>query len=91
MSQLFGVGRKRLPILGTLPANLTFDGRSADTEFFLMESSGDEAIMGLDLLMVFHVTLYPVTDLSGADAKVMPQRSSSSCWLGSCRSPAART
>ena len=60
-SQLFGVGRKRLPVLGTLPATVTFDGRSADTEFFLIESSGDEAIMGLDLLRALQVTLHPAT------------------------------
>ena len=57
--QLFGVGRKRLPVLGTLPATLMFDRRGADTQFFLIEGSDDEAIMGLDLLRVLHVTLYP--------------------------------
>ena len=57
-SQLFGVGRKRLPVLGTLPATASFDGVTA---FLLISSSGDEAIMGLDLLRALRVTVYPAT------------------------------
>ena len=57
-SQLFRIGRKRLPVLGTLLATVTLDG---DNEFFLIKSSDDEAIMGLDLLRALHVTVYPAT------------------------------
>ncbi|KAF0298321.1 uncharacterized protein FJT64_004334 [Amphibalanus amphitrite] len=60
-ARLFGFGRHQLQVLGTLPALVTYRGRRANTEFFIIDSDGEEAVMGLDLLKQLDVNLHPAS------------------------------
>ena len=60
-ARLFGFGQHRLQVLGTLPALVSYRGREANAEFFIIDSEGDDAVMGLDLLRQLNVNLHPAS------------------------------
>ena len=58
-ARLFGFGRHQLQVLGTLPALVTYRGRKANAEIFIINSEGEEAVMGLDLMKQLDISLRP--------------------------------
>ena len=72
-ARLFGFGRHQLQVLGTLPALVTYRGRKANAEIFIINSEGEEAVMGLDLLKQLDISLRPA---SGAIDQLAVARSS---------------
>ena len=60
-SNLFGFGKAPLPVTGTLLASVSFQDRSVDEQFFLVDTASTEAIMGLGLMQKLGVTIHPVS------------------------------
>ena len=60
-SKLFGFGKAPVPVTGTLPVTVTFEEKRADAQFFLVDTSSTEAIMGLDLIEKLGLTLHPAS------------------------------
>ena len=57
-SRVFGFGKVPVPVIGTLPVTVTFEGKHADAQFYLVETSSTEAILGLDLIKKLGLTLH---------------------------------
>ncbi|KAF0305665.1 hypothetical protein FJT64_022749 [Amphibalanus amphitrite] len=60
-SRLYGFGQQPLPVLGTLPATVTYNNQAVPTNFYLVDTNKTEAIMGMDLLQALGVTLHPAS------------------------------
>ena len=60
-SRLFGFGKVPVPVTGTLPVTVTFQEKQVDAQFFLVDTSATEAIMGLDLIEKLGLTLHPAS------------------------------
>ncbi|KAF0287837.1 uncharacterized protein FJT64_013763 [Amphibalanus amphitrite] len=49
-SRLYGFGQQPLPVLGTLPATVTYNNQAVPTNFYLVDTNKTEAIMVMEQL-----------------------------------------
>ncbi|XP_043237499.1 uncharacterized protein K02A2.6-like [Amphibalanus amphitrite] len=72
-ASLYGFAKTPLSVKGTLPTVVRFNGQEATTDFFLVETPNQEAIMGLNLINALGITLHPASNsIYSVEAEAQP-------------------